>query len=72
MQTESDINTISAKKKDKSKVKQEGKAMRKRSSERIKLKGFQKPIIGSGSNPNQPMYLTKDEGGILTREGNGS
>lgn len=72
MQTETETNTTSAKKKGKPKVKQEGKAMRKRLSERIKLKGFQKPIIGSSSNPNQPMYLTKDEGCILTQEGNGS
>lgn len=72
MQTETDINTSSAKKKGKAKVKQEGKAMRKRSSEIIKLKWFQKPIIRPGSNPNQPMYLTEDEGGILTQEGDGS
>ncbi|KAI5388074.1 hypothetical protein KIW84_073964 [Lathyrus oleraceus] len=58
---EIDINTASANKKGKSKVKQEGKSMRKRSSERIKLKGFQKSIIESGSNSNQPMYLTEDE-----------
>lgn len=55
------MNTTSAKNKGIFKVKQEGKAMRKRSSDRIKLKGFQKPIIGPGSKPNQPMYLTKDE-----------
>ena len=61
MQTETNINTTNANKKGKSKVKQEGKAMRKMSSERIKLKGIQKPIIGHGSSPNQSMYLTEDE-----------
>lgn len=72
MQTKTDINTTNAKKKGKAKVKQEGNTMRKRSGERIKLKWFQKSIIGLGSYPNQPMCLTEDEGGILTQEGNGS
>ncbi|KAI5407596.1 hypothetical protein KIW84_053740 [Lathyrus oleraceus] len=69
---ETAINTTSANKKGKSKVKPEGKAMRKRSSERIKLKVFQKPIKRPGSNPKQSMYLTEDEGDILTQEGKGS
>lgn len=71
-QTTTSISSPSTITKGKAKFKQQAIPMRKRSSERIKLKWFQKPIIGYGSNPYQPMYLTEEEEGILTQEGNGS
>ena len=50
-------------KKGKKKVKvKDARPVRKRSIERIKLQWFQKPITGLGSNLEQPMYLTEEEG----------
>lgn len=42
--------------------------MRKRENERLRLKWYQKPVIGFGSNSNQPMDLTENEEGTLTQE----
>lgn len=46
--------------------------MRKNESERLKLKWFKKPIIGHGSNSDQPMDLTENEAGTLIQEETGS
>ncbi|CAI8610898.1 unnamed protein product [Vicia faba] len=76
-----DINTsqapaeevIVAKKKKKKKGK-EVMPMRRRSSDGIKINWFKKakPFTRPGSNQDQPMFLTDEKGGTLTREGSGS
>lgn len=42
--------------------------IRKKVSERLKLKWFHKPIIGHGSNYDQPINLIENDAGTLTQK----